>query len=61
MIILQTTFLHIYRLQQLFAKRFANQFFLLLEFFRAGMVSDSSPHVHEIRSLRFGWSTVALW
>jgi hypothetical protein len=38
--------------KQLFAKRFADQFLLLLEFPRAGTVSDSSPHVHEIHSLR---------
>jgi hypothetical protein len=46
--------------KQLFAKRFADQFLLLLEFPRAGTVSDSSPHVHEIHSLRSGWSTIAL-
>jgi hypothetical protein len=47
--------------KQLFAKQFADQFFLLLEFLKAGTVSDSSLHVHEIRSLHSGWSVVALW
>jgi hypothetical protein len=40
-------------------KRFADQFFLLVEFLRDGSIFDSSLHVHEIHSLCFGWLVVA--
>jgi hypothetical protein len=39
----------------------ADQLCLLLEFLRASSVSDSSPHMKEIRSLHPRWSAVALW
>jgi hypothetical protein len=60
---LQTTiFLHTYNLKDTYALcRSADQLRLLLEFLRASSVSDSSPHVKEIRSLRPGWLAVVFW
>jgi hypothetical protein len=55
-------FLHTYNLKDVYVlQRLANRLCLLLEFLGVSAVSDSSPHVREIRSLRFGWSAVALW
>jgi hypothetical protein len=56
-----TFFLHTYNLKDVYVLQWlVNWLYLLLEFFRASAVSDSSPHVHEIRSLRSGWSVAAL-
>jgi hypothetical protein len=49
---------HLLSASQIFVWWFTDQFFLLLEFPRASVVSDFSPRVHEIHSLRSGWSVV---
>jgi hypothetical protein len=52
-----SNFLHTYNLKDVYVlQRLADRPCLLLEFLRAGAVSDSSLHVHKIRSLRSGWS-----
>jgi hypothetical protein len=55
-------FLYTYDLKDVYILQWlADWLCLLLEFLRVSAVFDFSPHMHEIHSLRSGWSAVALW